>query len=59
MIQHLKALKTNIWLVISESWSDDCAELVPVHWMASESKGKIDLKIVLRDENEIGLFFNQ
>jgi hypothetical protein len=30
MIQHLKALKTNIWLVISESWSDDCAELVPV-----------------------------
>jgi hypothetical protein len=60
MIQHLKALKNEyIWLVISESWSDDCAELVPVFdRMASESKGKIDLKIVLRDENEelMGLF---
>lgn len=49
----LKSLKGEyIWLVISEGWCGDAAQLVPiVHKMAEES-GKIELKIVLRDENE-------
>lgn len=49
----LKALNNEyIWLVISEGWCGDAAQLLPIiNKMAVES-GKIDLKIVLRDENE-------
>jgi hypothetical protein len=49
----LKSLKGEyIWLVISEGWCGDAAQILPiVHKMAEES-GKIELKIVLRDENE-------
>ncbi len=44
--------KEYIWLVISEGWCGDAAQLLPVvNKMALES-GKIDLRIVLRDENE-------
>ena len=49
----LKSLQREyIWLVISEGWCGDAAQLLPVvNKMAVES-GKIDLKIVLRDEND-------
>ena len=49
----LKSLEREyIWLVISEGWCGDAAQLLPVvNKMAIES-GKIDLRIVLRDENE-------
>ena len=49
----LKSLKKEyIWLVISEGWCGDAAQLLPVvNKMVLES-GKIDLRIVLRDENE-------
>ena len=49
----LKSLKGEyIWLVISEGWCGDAAQIMPiVNKMAVES-GKIELKIVLRDENE-------
>ena len=49
----LKSLKGEyIWLVISEGWCGDAAQILPiVHKMAEES-GKIELKIILRDENE-------
>jgi Thioredoxin len=41
-----------IWLVISEGWCGDAAQILPIiHKMAEQSE-KIDLKIVLRDENE-------
>ena len=44
--------KEYIWLVISEGWCGDAAQLLPVvNKMVLES-GKIDLRIVLRDENE-------
>jgi hypothetical protein len=40
------------WIVISEGWCGDAAQLLPIiHKMAELSK-KIDLRIVLRDENE-------
>jgi hypothetical protein len=54
IIQKLKSLKSEyIWLVISEGWCGDAAQLLPVfNKMANESDGKIELKIVLRDENE-------
>ena len=44
--------KDFIWLVISEGWCGDAAQLLPIfNKMAIESH-KIDLRIVLRDENE-------
>jgi hypothetical protein len=50
----LKTLqKEYIWLVISEGWCGDAAQILPVfHKMELASDKKIDLKIVLRDENE-------
>lgn len=50
----LKNLKREyIWLVISEGWCGDAAQLVPIfNKMAIASEDKIEMKIVLRDENE-------
>jgi len=40
------------WLVLTEGWCGDAAQTLPIiNKIASESE-KIDLKIVLRDENE-------
>ena len=42
-----------IWLVISEGWCGDAAQILPIlNKMASASDKKVDLRIVLRDENE-------
>lgn len=42
-----------IWLVISEGWCGDAAQILPVlNKMAAASEKKIDLRIVLRDEND-------
>jgi len=42
-----------IWLVISEGWCGDAAQILPIiNKMAVESDKKIDLRIVLRDQNE-------
>lgn len=44
--------KKTTWLVLSEGWCGDAAQTLPIiNKMASESE-QIDLKIVLRDENE-------
>jgi len=41
-----------IWLVITEAWCGDAAQTIPVmHALSVASKGKIDLKLILRDEN--------
>jgi hypothetical protein len=50
----LESLKNEyIWLVISEGWCGDAAQLLPVFdKMVAASDGKIEMKIVLRDENE-------
>ncbi|OCB77375.1 thioredoxin family protein [Flavobacterium crassostreae] len=54
IISKLTSLKeTYIWLVISEGWCGDAAQLLPIfNKMALASDGIIDLRIVLRDENE-------
>jgi len=51
--QKLQQLQINyIWLVISEGWCGDAAQILPIiNKMASLSE-KIDLKIVFRDEND-------
>ena len=41
------------WLVISEGWCGDAAQILPVLYKLSElSKGKIAMRIVFRDENK-------
>ncbi len=43
--------KNWIWLVISEAWCGDVANIVPVIYKISELNRNINLKIILRDEN--------
>lgn len=41
-----------IWLVITESWCGDAAHVVPVMNKVAELNSNIDLRIVLRDDND-------
>ena len=43
--------KGQLWLVISEAWCADGAQIVPVLAKIAQSNPLIDLEIVLRDEN--------
>lgn len=51
--QTLSALKKRwTWLVITEAWCGDAAQNIPImHAVSVASKGKIDMKLLLRDEN--------
>jgi thiol-disulfide isomerase/thioredoxin len=52
-IQQLQSLKKEyIWLVISEGWCGDAAQILPVIYKMAEFSPKIELKIVFRDEDE-------
>jgi hypothetical protein len=52
-VQKLQQLKHSyIWLVISEGWCGDAAQILPVIYKMTLLSDKIDLKIVFRDENE-------
>ena len=55
-LQNLKSKQT--WLVISEGWCGDAAQILPIIKLMSEASENIDLKLVFRDENEelINLF---
>ena len=44
--------KEYTWLVISESWCGDAAQILPVINKMAEVSDKIDLRIILRDDNE-------
>lgn len=44
--------KEHIMLVISEGWCGDAAQIMPVINKIAEQSDKLDLKIVLRDEND-------
>ena len=53
IIQKLNQLNGDyIWLVISEGWCGDAAQILPVIYKMADLSEKIDLKIVFRDENE-------
>ena len=53
IIQKLNQLNGEyIWLVISEGWCGDAAQILPVIYKMAELSERIDLKIVFRDENE-------
>jgi len=41
------------WLLITEHWCGDASQINPIiNKVASESKGKIDLRFIYRDQNE-------
>ena len=44
--------KNYTWLVISESWCGDAAQILPIFNKMAETSDKIDLRIVLRDDND-------
>jgi thiol-disulfide isomerase/thioredoxin len=52
-LQNLENLtNTQTWVVITETWCGDSAQLLPgIAKIAEASNGKINLKIILRDEN--------
>jgi len=44
--------KAYIWLVLSEGWCGDAAQILPIFSKMADLSDNIDLKIVFRDENE-------
>ncbi|MDH4403231.1 MAG: thioredoxin family protein [Flavobacterium sp.] len=53
IITKLKAIQSKyIWLVISEGWCGDAAQLLPIFNKMSEVSDQVDFKIVFRDKNE-------
>jgi len=40
-----------IWLTITEGWCGDAAQIVPVLQKMAEQNNKIELRLILRDEN--------
>lgn len=52
LVEALKASKPLRWTVIGECWCGDVAQNLPtIAQMADASEGKIELRIILRDEN--------
>lgn len=49
-LQNLKSKQT--WLVITEGWCGDAAQILPIIKLMADASENIDLKIVLRDEND-------
>jgi hypothetical protein len=49
-LQNLKSKQT--WLVISEGWCGDAAQILPIIKLMADASENIDLKLVFRDENE-------
>lgn len=52
-VQKMHSLKKEyIWLVLSEGWCGDAAQIVPVLFKIASVSDKITMKLVFRDENE-------
>lgn len=52
-LQKLKTLKRKyIWLVLAEGWCADGSQILPILNKMAHESGKIELKIVLPEENE-------
>ena len=47
-----KTKEKQTWLLITEGWCGDAAQIAPVINKMSLATDKVDLKVVLRDENE-------
>jgi Thioredoxin len=50
--EKIEKAEQQIWWILVESWCGDAAEsLVPIHKISMLFSGKIELRIILRDEN--------
>jgi hypothetical protein len=47
-----KLAKKHIWLLLSEGWCGDAANCIPVLHKIAEGTSLIDMKIILRDDND-------
>lgn len=53
IMEQLNALPKNyIWLTLTEGWCGDAAQIVPILHKLDEVSTKIDLRLVLRDDND-------
>ena len=53
IMERLNALPKNyIWLTLTEGWCGDAAQIVPILHKLDEASTKIDLRLVLRDDND-------
>lgn len=53
IVEQLNALPKNyIWLTLTEGWCGDAAQIVPILHKMEEASSKIDLRLVLRDDND-------
>jgi Thioredoxin len=53
VIQKFHAIKKEyIWLVLTEGWCGDAAQILPILFKMVSVSDKIKMKLVLRDENE-------
>ena len=51
-VEFLTSLDTEyIWLVLSEGWCGDAAQILPIINKMAQKSNKVDLKIAFRDEN--------
>ena len=51
ILEFQKVKEPQTWLVITEGWCGDAAQNIPVINKIAETTDKINLKVVLRDEN--------
>ncbi|XZF15757.1 thioredoxin family protein [Chitinophagaceae bacterium MMS25-I14] len=50
--EQLRMLKPQVWWVITETWCGDSAQNLPgIAQMAAASEGRVELRIIMRDEN--------
>lgn len=53
IVEAVKNIKTQqIWLVLTESWCGDAAQHLPVFHKMANLQEEIDLRLVLRDDND-------
>ena len=53
VVDKVVGFKHNVtWLVLTESWCGDAAHIIPVLHKIAELNKNIDLKLILRDEND-------
>jgi hypothetical protein len=53
MMDIISNIESQIWWVLCETWCGDGAQVIPIlEKIAESSKGAIELRMVLRDENE-------
>ena len=51
-VEFLTSLDTEyIWLILSEGWCGDAAQILPIMNKMAQKSNKVDLKIAFRDEN--------